>query len=955
MALRNALLQPQTFGQPAADAEAALADDVLRLAALLAEDAAQGGPLPQILREALLSIEPHLRATLEPRLGAASARADGLISPLRDWIQRMATSVAAIEDDPTGIPARMRQMLRDLRALVDGLTLPKVRGLVDQLRALVQDELQLAPDQLLALLTAALDAALVKLATPAPGSTPEQRRRQRLLAAICTRLRLRLNGVVLPPLDLEPLARLAFDCLARAGLQDALAQIECALDAMEAATEVSGAVIAALRPTPQPVGAGVVPLESSANYAWYASWLLADQDLPLYGLSDLKDPRGLLTLLQEARTDLARALREALDPVLLSPLDAAGTDADPDRATQLLALAAVNQAMQTLVLIDKRGMLAQFPVLEPDALSAELRDLRDRYLADGSLLMFNRKVLDAAFPALFEGVADGAGAWIGKTAGGLLAWPRQQVFVSADRRFVLCDDKPLLAGDSVTWDQAAIFGAAVPGRLGFACNAISAGVCEGFAQILGTGSEAGKALWHLLQMQPGHQAQNAIAGGVEIAETLQQILFGRPTGAWFLEEGSGARGFGRWHDSAIGPKGLAVFAASFQGLHTAAPFGNCLKFWLTVVLTDIVRVAGPAKTTGMIRDVILDVITLVNHEVPADATKEPANRLKQDGLTGVADFAFGMLLQSLYRRDDYSIMLWGRAGAGANRERAMLGYWLLGSALTGIAAGSSGALLAQVTARRLDWRLWLESVGTSALKSFLLFWVLNYLLKENDTDGGRYRPGGGSFPGYPSKEKAPSPYLLPYSKDQSLFVIQANLGLFSHNYLSNANLTGGASATQQTYAYDFGHDFDAGIACARAGVVWSFVESIPDSDESDWNFIIIRHGTPDPVHDDAGAGPRVTYAVYGHLSTGGVTRAFGGTAPVQESMSAGNGTAVTQGQIIGLAGDTGMSFHNHLHMHVLADNGSGQPDTSIAIPFVFQDVEGDGVLRSRRWYKSGNG
>ncbi|WP_159992270.1 M23 family metallopeptidase [Roseomonas sp. 18066] len=955
MALRNALLQPQNFGRPAADAEAALADDLLRLAALLVEDAARGGSLAALLREALQSLAPQLQQALEPRLSAAGSRATTLIAPLRAWIDRMTGAVAAMEADPAAITGLIRQVLRDLRALTDSLTLPKLRTIVGEIRALVEEDLQLGPDRLLQLIGALLDAALARLAAPMAGSTPEQRRRQRLMAAVLTRLRLRLNTVVLPPLDLEPLARLALDRLSRSGLQQALAQLECALDAMEAATEVTDAVIAVLRPTPQPVGAGVVPLQDSANYAWYASWLLADQDLPLYGLGDVKDAGRLLALLQAPTTELARALRAALDPALLPPLDAAGAAAASDRATQLLALAAVNQAMQTIVLLDRRGPQAEFPVLEPGVLSEELRDLRDNHPADGTLLLFNRRVLDVAFPAVFETHSSGAGAWLGQKIGGALAWPRHQVFVSADGRFVLCDDMPLLAGADVTWDQAPIFGAAVAGRLGFACKTISPKVCEIFAQILGTGSEAFKALRHLMQMQPGHKAQNGIAGGVEIAEALQQILFGRPTGAWLLEEGSGARGFGRWLDSAIGPKGLGIFIASFQGRHTAAPFGNALKFWLTVVLTDIVRVAGPGQMAAAGRDVVLDMITLINHEVPSDATKEPANRLKQSGFVGVADLLFGMLLQSLYRRDDYSILLWSREGAGDNRLRALLGYWVLGSALVGIAAGSSATLVAQIAARRFDWALWLETIGFSALKSFGLFWILNYLLKENDTDGGRYRPGGGSFPGYPNKETAASPYLLPYPKDQSLFVIQANLGLFSHNYLSNANLTGGPSAPLQTYAYDFGHDFDAGIACARAGRVWSFVESIADSDESDWNFIIIQHDTVDAVHDDFGIGQRRTYAVYGHLSTNGVTRAFGGTAPGQESLGAGLGAAVTQGQIIALAGDTGMSFHNHLHMHIVADNGAGQPDTSIAIPFVFQDVEGDGVLKSRTWYMSGNG
>jgi murein DD-endopeptidase MepM/ murein hydrolase activator NlpD len=99
----------------------------------------------------------------------------------------------------------------------------------------------------------------------------------------------------------------------------------------------------------------------------------------------------------------------------------------------------------------------------------------------------------------------------------------------------------------------------------------------------------------------------------------------------------------------------------------------------------------------------------------------------------------------------------------------------------------------------------------------------------------------------------------------------------------------------------------------------------------------------------------------------GITNApaFGGATPTQESLSPGAGTPVTQGDLIALAGDTGMSFHNHLHMHVLPDDGTGVPSTVFAIPFVFRDMVvgqvpnnsplNDGNLKSITWYRSRNG
>jgi murein DD-endopeptidase MepM/ murein hydrolase activator NlpD len=107
--------------------------------------------------------------------------------------------------------------------------------------------------------------------------------------------------------------------------------------------------------------------------------------------------------------------------------------------------------------------------------------------------------------------------------------------------------------------------------------------------------------------------------------------------------------------------------------------------------------------------------------------------------------------------------------------------------------------------------------------------------------------------------------------------------------------------------------------------------------------------------------------VYVNLSDNGVTNAprFAGTSPTRERTNPGMGTTVSQGDLIALAGDTGTSFHNHLHMHVLPDDGSGNPSTVFAIPYVFRDMrEGvlpadsplnDGNPKSITWYRSRNG
>jgi hypothetical protein len=140
-----------------------------------------------------------------------------------------------------------------------------------------------------------------------------------------------------------------------------------------------------------------------------------------------------------------------------------------------------------------------------------------------------------------------------------------------------------------------------------------------------------------------------------------------------------------------------------------------------------------------------------------------------------------------------------------------------------------------------------------------------------------------------------------------------------------------------------------------------------------WNFVVIRHDLDDALNP---AGPISTYdvgpgglgltcAVYGHGRTGSVTAAFGrqtrtGLPPATPAII---GTQVKRGMPIMDAGDTGISFHNHLHMHVVPDPGSRystfggvRAPASVTIPFVFSDsdVDDDGVCRHFTFYTSSN-
>lgn len=963
MSLGAALLRPQVVRRTSPDAIAALVEDVSRLAALVIEDAADGGPLAAEAQAAAEIVGTTLAASVQPRRAAAETRLRSRIAPMRGFVEGLRGDVTAVTGDPAAILSLVRKLLGFGRTAAQAATLPVLRQELAFWRALVEEDLGLAPAFLGQTVAAFLAEWARRLAdVPAPAD-PGLRRRLRLARAVLERLVLRADLLVPPALDTEPLARLLHDLLSRGGIAAALREVDCALAGVEASLDAAlaaGRVAASASIEER----GAVPLADAAEYSYYASWLLADEDVPLLGLSDLDDPRGFLDQLRTGTKPVERHLRDEVFTAPEKAILASATTDEPGRDELLAILAAVNRAMQAGPMLDF-GTLDDFDTAY--GLTDEIRDLRGSHAEDQALFLFNRRVVEQVFAGKVDGFAQGFfhALWRDLVNPALVRYPRNQVFVTGDRRYVMCDDIPLVSGENLEWHHAPMFaGQRIRHGMWFRFDNVTAGFCEGWAQVFTLLGECGKAIWHLVETQPGHEAQAATVGSIELADTVQQILFGKPPSAYFLQKGPHLRRWGKSLDSSVGLKGIATFASTFQGLQSEAP-SEKFWFWVTVLMGDVFRTTGPIMTVNTLRDLFIGFVALWSFGGPRDGPStlpaDPArNHLKQGPYVGASDALFAILLISLYPRDNYSIFIWSEDGIADRRKEAMAGHWLGGSAGLGLLAGLTGSFVAQVIAWSEDVPRFFKTGAISAGKMFGLYWLYNYSFKENRTDDGRYRPGGGEFAGYPDKDRAASPYLLPFAGGRAEYTGQANLGLFSHNFITNSDfVTPANSATQQAYAYDFGHDFRTPIACARSGVVWSLVENMADGSTGPWNVLIIRHDTIDPVHDRFarfGNAAVQTYAVYGHLAQNGVTTAprFGGTSPVQESVTPGGGTPVAQGDLIALAGDTGMSFHNHLHMHVLPDDGTGRPNLSFAIPFVFQDAPGDGVLKSTTWYRSGN-
>lgn len=957
MSIGSVLVQPQRIARVSADADARLIDDVTRMIALLIEDAAREGPVAQALLDAVLAVGPRLQQELETRLRNVTAtlriRAQAFVASLESFGE----DIADIGQDPARATVLAGRLLTFLGDGLDTLTYPGLRERVQFVADLLERDLGLSAAFVEAQIAVFLNDAADRIAALDDGGDAAVRRQRRVCAATLRRLaRFLQANFHFPGLDVDGMARALYNLLREAGVQEVVRQARCALSEFETAVDGARALGAAVPDIgARSVGAAaLVELSGQPVYAWYPSWLLGDEDLPLLGLSSLKNAARLIVKLRDDSAPLAVYVRERFTAAQLSSLAGVAEGTEPAEEQKLVVLAVLNKLIQGPLIYDSE----RFPSI---TLPADLAEDQRRSIEKDDVLLANRRFVCHVFRDDLDDAPGGFVRWLERNALGAIDWPRNQVSVSADRRFIMCDDMPLLMGENLHWYDAPIFSTSEAGQTFWIFEHISPNVCEGFAHHLAWPATLGKAVWHLVQIildQPGHRVGSSIAVSLEFAEALNQLIFGRPVNGYAIG------GWGKWLSSGvIGPRALAIFGGSFQGTHTAATSGNIFLFWLTMILGDAIRTAGPAGIINTARDVVLSILTLINFGGPRDGPSQmsdhPAqNHLKEGAIDSLVGTLYMMWLLHYYRREDHSIFIWSRGGIGDRRERAFA-LWLGGGIGMGIFAGFTSSLVSQILAWAEDWALLGRTIGISALRMVLLFWLFEYFQKEGDTDDGTYNPRGPRpFNGYPNKDT--SPYRLPFPRGVALYCGQGNQGLWSHNDIMNIG------APQQCYAFDFGHDHQQVITASRGGIVWAFNENNPDNSTGAWNAITILHDVNDPAHDDPfGTGPVTTYAVYGHGAFNGITNAFasrGLPPPVQESVTPGGGTRVNQGDVIMLADDTGVSFHSHLHMHVMMDTsgtvvaaGAANGPGNVGIPFVFREVRGEGRPLNLTWYESENG
>ncbi len=947
--LGSLLIQPQMLARmQGRSAGEDLVDEVVALAQLLAMK-------PQALEMVFPAFEAASAAMGQAIFQRLQARLPRALAELRQVVDPVLLAAAGFGEGET--PADAAALLQRLAAGLDGLGAlvgllsdAQIRSLVRRLSAIVSDTLGLSQAGFRADFIAMLAAARTSLRSGNAALSNEAAAVRESLAGLLGRLERDLFPRF-PMLDLNPdrLAERLIALLRRTPLPAVLGQAQCLLDRIKAVLQAVADIARAASATGQlqagpdaaaPVGPAMVSLGAAVVLGAFADGSLADG----------------------------------------SPAD--GSPADGSPAAAVPPAAAVGAA-------------------GAPAPTAPGREVDGSYCWYASWLYARRRQGFSEGNGFFSEAENDWSNAIWQTI--CPGYPEDEVWLSADRLQLILrragnPHEVLHQQDTpFEWHQAPQFSGGNPSEH-FLVERIGGPFLETWARVTAVLAKLAAGFWHTVKLGlgPKEVASNLSLWLQHWAEGITRAIADAPMPSLIAKAAGKGLGF-TWLFSALLPAVIFV-ACSLEGVHTATTAGLGFLQWLTLVGGDLLSGVTVSAVTGGIRDFFLSLFTLINYSGPdvppalGDDTR-PKNWDMADPVIGAVTLGLGMAFQALIPRDDYGLPFDNNGGATFG---AMYFPWmLLGAPLAGAFNNLLGTLVAWCVCRTTTPTQLGKKVGLGALSGMLTFIVEFYSFGEGRTDGGRYNPridpdgtpytpARSDFAGYP--DKASSPYRLPYAQGDAMYVGQANLGFFSHARYNTL---------PQVYAYDFAHDFRDEILCIRDGTVVDFFDWIPDDinpstaeeatalaasntvmgtswrgDSPGWNFVTVRHDSAVAGHDrDQGGAAVTTYATYGHGATDGVRSlwlSLYSKAPDQII-----GSRVQRGNPLMQAGCTGVSFHNHLHLHVRSGPAApavtpGPPVTgtnplvgpsalnNYTLPFVFGDAPGDGVLKNLSWYASDN-
>jgi len=582
-------------------------------------------------------------------------------------------------------------------------------------------------------------------------------------------------------------------------------------------------------------------------------------------------------------------------------------------------------------------------------------------------------------------------------------YPGDEVWISEDGKKLILrgvgadKDEVLYESNSeIKWYDAPIFNGTDPNEK-FSFAVAKPEFMEMWTRVTSVLLYASKMVGHMTYGigEPRNGVTHGLLSVWNLVRGFVDAVGGVPTTSWIRDKFNWNTAHRVWIDYVF-QWGSVVFG-SIQGRHSETNITNQLMVWFTLLGDDALDSFLIHEWPTLIHEGLLSILTLINYSGPAaiawDDNHAPKNREYVYPLVNLSLVFWSFIFNKyVIPRTQYSHPF--DPGNAGNYHK-----WLWGiSPLFGALSGITGELIGSAFARSFCPRTLLIQLGIGAFKGWGTHLVANYYWKEGDTNDGKYNPGRpAEYDGYP--DHTTSPYKLPIAKGSAVFVGQANQGMFSHFFHDDPTFP------REIYAFDFGHDFKEMIVAARSGTVVDYFDWVADDIDPDTaqensaqseaqasgllvadqtgnpaiataheNFIRIRHDNPfndettdqRNAHDkDEGGTVVMTYGNYLHGAHGGVREAFNarGIAPANII-----GAKVRRGEAIMQAGDTGISFHNHLHFEVVPEPKAvldtqtvvrqDQMTDNRTMPIMFADAKNifkpNGRVFNLTWYESEN-
>jgi hypothetical protein len=290
MSLGSVLLQPQLLKAAQRPLEERAPNALVDLFTRLVSEVANGGPGLHIIEQELVASVEALVAEVEPRLGAARTRLEGLVDPLVSLVEASVAAPSDAGDTFDRIVGKAQSLTDAAGTAMGGLTSARVGELAGTLFEVFETDLGLTEARARAFLSASVDRIVTRLQADYVGGSADAAayNRYALGSALREVVTMASQDIDLPTLNKTTLLPALVERLQALGMDGKIADAQSATLKVSAAFGSMGALKSmftggAPAPVRGPAFLTAMPMGAASgapvgaapglDHCWYASWL----------------------------------------------------------------------------------------------------------------------------------------------------------------------------------------------------------------------------------------------------------------------------------------------------------------------------------------------------------------------------------------------------------------------------------------------------------------------------------------------------------------------------------------------------------------------------------------------------------------------------------------------------------------------------------------------------------